>query len=571
MGISLQKMKITTAIAAMSGALVVASLLVLGLIISLVMSNKIQEDAVSAQNTNLRVAAGMFEKEIPGADIRWDASGNVSRVMVESFPTFDDNTLVDEIGRMTGEVATIFRWDAGRNEFIRAATNVIESNGTRAVGTPLGNTSDVHAAVVKGETYLGESNVLGEMYYAVYKPMLDTDGNIVGILCVAVQKARITAVFFNLLQSLGIALLPVVAIALFVSVYLARRLMLPIKDLAQVTEQISHENLSIDVPYTERTDEIAMLANSVSTLKQRSQERVELTAKQAEADRVAFERQEKIEALIANFRVEIHAMLQSVSKTAVDLDATAETLTGVAQESAARAQETLGASDDATNNVQSVASAAEELASSISEISRQVLQTNDIVARATTSSRETNAKVESLAESASKISEVISLIQAIAEQTNLLALNATIEAARAGEAGKSFAVVANEVKELANQTSHATEEISAQISAIQAATGESVQAISGISSIIDEVNSYTTAIASAVEEQSAATAEISENVQRAASGTTSVSGNMTQLSEAVARTSTSADMVLSSAGSLTEKTDALSKEVEQFLSRVAAA
>ena len=69
------------------------------------------------------------------------------------------------------------------------------------------------------------------------------------------------------------------------------------------------------------------------------------------------------------------------------------------------------------------------------------------------------------------------LISDIVEQTNLLALNATIEAARAGEAGRGFAVVAAEVKSLAAQTGSATKEISEQISAMQAATQEAVQAV----------------------------------------------------------------------------------------------
>ena len=72
-------------------------------------------------------------------------------------------------------------------------------------------------------------------------------------------------------------------------------------------------------------------------------------------------------------------------------------------------------------------------------------------------------------------------------------------------------MVASEVKSLANQTANATEEIGAQITQIQAATKEAVEAIRGISSTIEEVGTIATAIAASaasVEEQGAATSEI---------------------------------------------------------------
>jgi methyl-accepting chemotaxis protein len=166
---------------------------------------------------------------------------------------------------------------------------------------------------------------------------------------------------------------------------------------------------------------------------------------------------------------------------------------------------------------------------------------------------------------------VVKLISGIAGQTNLLALNATIEAARAGEAGKGFAVVASEVKSLATQTAKATEEITAQVAAIQEATGSSVQAIQAIGETISRVNHIAAAIAAAVEQQGAATQEIARNVQQAAAGTTEVSGHIASVSQAAGETGVAAGEVLGSAKGLVRLSEVLRDNVDQFVSNIRAA
>ena len=155
-------------------------------------------------------------------------------------------------------------------------------------------------------------------------------------------------------------------------------------------------------------------------------------------------------------------------------------------------------SNEASANVGAAAAAAEQLLASIEEISRQLGQTTDLVRTAVADAKETDDKVTGLAAAAQEIGDVVMLIRNIAGQTNLLALNATIEAARAGEAGKGFAVVATEVKSLAVQTAKATEQIAAQIAAVQNSTGSAAEAIRRNAERMREINRCTSSVASSV-------------------------------------------------------------------------
>jgi methyl-accepting chemotaxis protein len=197
-----------------------------------------------------------------------------------------------------------------------------------------------------------------------------------------------------------------------------------------------------------------------------------------------------------------------------------------------QAAEASAASSQTSSNVQAVASGAEQLASSIGEISRQVADASTMSVEAVEQGNRTNAIVAGLSAAAGRISEVLSLITTIAAQTNLLALNATIEAARAGEAGRGFAVVASEVKSLAVQTARATEEIAAQIAAVQGATGDAVQSIEAITGTIGRLSAISSQIAAAVEEQNAVTRDMSSNMQTAATAVSTISTNMREIAGA---------------------------------------
>jgi len=294
----------------------------------------------------------------------------------------------------------------------------------------------------------------------------------------------------------------------------------------------------------------------------------------AARERISMQEQQQrraiIEQAIASFRKRVEDHLKTVAEGASTMHSTATTLFGNSAQTSTSADGAVSASNEASTNVETAAVAADELSGSINEIGRQLARTTEIVRAAVGEAQGTNHQIIALAQAAQKIGDVIKLIRAIAGQTNLLALNATIEAARAGEAGKGFAVVASEVKSLAVQTAKATEDISRQIMAVQAATTSAVSAIGRISGRMEEIDSCATAVSAAVEEQSAATGEISQNVASASDGTKLVVSVLGDVSGAAAQTRESAESVLTASQAVESAATELRKEVEGFLARVAA-
>jgi methyl-accepting chemotaxis protein len=345
-----------------------------------------------------------------------------------------------------------------------------------------------------------------------------------------------------------------------------------LKRLKDKMERLVGGDLSVDISEAARSDEVGEMAKAVQVFKENA---VAMRAMQAEQDdiktRAEAEKKQTMRGMADEFEARIGGIVAAVSGAAAAMQSTAQTMSSNAESTQRQTNAVAAGAQQSTANVQTVAAASEELAASIAEISRQVAQASTVAGKANDESERTNASVAGLADSAQKIGEVVAFITQIASQTNLLALNATIEAARAGEAGRGFAVVASEVKSLATQTSKATDDIRAQIEAIQSETAEALTAIERISSTIVEVNQISGTIAASMEHQGAATQQITRNVQEAAGSARHVSENINGVSAAVAATGQAASDLLIEADRLARQAKTLQVEVGEFLQTVRAA
>ncbi len=499
--------------------------------------------------------------------IAWDVLQHVGvgahlsegKLMVGSTVLDDDFTVVDRVVTLVGGVATVFKQD------VRVATTIRRPDGSRATGTKLAAGPARTAVLDHHEPFRGEAQILGKSYLTAYDPILDGQGQMVGILFVGTPKAAFLTTFNafrnTILAASGISLL---AIGWMVCI-VTRRMFAPLAALRETMDRLARHELGAAIPACSRTDEIGDMARAVQVFRDAMIVTDRVAAERA-ADQAAREaRAAQLAGLVAGFEAQVGGMIGTLSSASGELETTAQAMTGTAARTNSQATIVAAAAEEANQGVQNVAAAAEELSASIAEISRQVTESAHMTVEAAGQARRTDTIVRTLSDGAARIGDVVSLISGIAGKTNLLALNATIEAARAGEAGKGFAVVASEVKSLAAQTARATSEIGAQIGYVQAAVQEAVSAIQGIVGRIEQISVISASIASAMEQQGLATVEISSSVQQAAVSTRQVTANITSVSQAANDTGLAASQVLGSAGALSRRAEQLSGEVRSFV------
>ena len=128
-------------------------------------------------------------------------------------------------GRSIG-TSTIFLDD------VRIATNVLNEDGTRAIGTRV--SEEVYNKVVLGgERWVGRAYVVNDWYISAYDPLRDHDGRVVGMLYVGtLEKPYVDLRVNTSLVFLAVTLIAVLAAIAFSYVF-SRRLSTPVRALVR--------------------------------------------------------------------------------------------------------------------------------------------------------------------------------------------------------------------------------------------------------------------------------------------------------------------------------------------------
>ncbi|MCF8501581.1 MAG: methyl-accepting chemotaxis protein, partial [Rhodospirillum sp.] len=378
----------------------------------------------------------------------------------------------------------------------------------------------------------------------------------------------IDALFWRAALGIIAFALVIQALVMIVARAISRNIRLPLTILDNRMRQLASGDLSSPIDLPDRKDEIGHIVNTLRTLQEELRSSEALRQQTAEDQRRRLERAHDIEQRVAAFEAKIGEVTGQVGTAVRELESTSQTMASGSTQTSSQSEEASLSASATMESINAVAGAGSELTASIAEIGGHVQRSKTMIEQAVRETTNSHEQIQALAVAADRIGAVVKLISDIASQTNLLALNATIEAARAGDAGKGFSVVANEVKTLANQTGKATDEITAQVQAIQEATRTTAQSIEGVVGTMHDIDSLGHEISDSVSGQREATQEIARMTEDVAHRTSTLSSVIGDVSHTAKDLKASSDTVLHAAANLRESSDVLGTEVRGFLSHV---
>ncbi len=497
---------------------------------------------------------------------------------------------------------------------ILVSTTQPYSDGTRAIGTRMPPEAATALFQNNQAEYIDTLRINNEDVRMLFKPLRNFQDTIVGAIAVGERRAELQASLFRQIAINSVVGLGLLVLVALISIRVAEILARPIRDLANLAQQIGRGDYSA-IQFDNRQDEIGTLAiemNQMSTAIQSSLDEIrrqeEYRRQDAEEQRHAKEElQQGVINLLLDIEgarqgdltvrapitdgavgsiadafnttidslrqlvIQVQEVTAQVNNLAQHGTESVQTLSSVALEQSEEIAGALTAVDTVDRSIQQVAQSAKE-AAFIAQKAAMDAQVGDQSMETAASNMEkvrktvldTSFKVEQLTQSSQEIVKIASIISGISEKTHLLAFNASVEAMRAGEHGQGFRVVADEVRRLAQQVTEATKSIEQLANTIQVESTDVQQAMAESTTQVTEGSKLASQVQLTLQDLATVSQQIDRYLQTISGSTIDQSAKSRELSHTMQQVVTTAQETAQDAQVVATSLQSLVLEVQNL-------
>jgi two-component system, NtrC family, sensor kinase len=206
-------------------------------------------------------------------------------------------------GRSIG-TATVFLHN------IRISTNVLNPDGSRAVGTVSSEEVTKHV-LAEGKKWTDRAFVVNDWYITAYEPIEDIFGKRVGMLYVGVLEAKYADVRSKALSIFTLITVAGMALAVGLGYIIADKITRPVKELIEASAQVSKGNLAPKIGPISKS-EIGVLQKTFQEMLTSLQQRQERQQVESETKLMQFEKQAIVGRLAGGVAHEINNPLTGI-------------------------------------------------------------------------------------------------------------------------------------------------------------------------------------------------------------------------------------------------------------------
>jgi two-component system, NtrC family, sensor kinase len=197
-----------------------------------------------------------------------DSSGRIVGALYGADLLNNNNALVDKIKQIVYEgvkfngadvgTATLFLGDT------RIATNVLSSNGDRAIGTRVSE-EVFNRVILEKKKWIGRAFVVNDWYFSAYEPILDLRGAAIGSLYVGMLQKPFTQTQRNFNSMLYLVLLLTSVIGIAMSGFIGTLLARPIRELEKLAHRVARGERDLQIEVRSK-DEVGDLAGAFNEM-----------------------------------------------------------------------------------------------------------------------------------------------------------------------------------------------------------------------------------------------------------------------------------------------------------------